>query len=462
MVFTSTSYFFLLAVVFCLYWILPSKTLRNSMLLLVSYVFYGFVHPWLCGLLIGTTLVHYLAGNALVRFENRKRLILIAAIAYTLIQLGFFKYFDFFADNFIAAASLFGVKLQRWTLDILLPAGISFYSFQTIGYTVDVYRGDLSPRRNVLDFALFVSFFPQLVAGPIERAATLLPQIECKQRWDWERFLSAWPLLIAGFFKKLVIADNAAIYANKVFALNTPSRFLLLAGTISFALQIYADFSAYTDIARGSARLLGIELSPNFKAPYAAVSPSDFWRRWHISFSTWIRDYLYIPMGGSRTKSRWRAAVIVIVTFTLSGLWHGAAWNFVAWGLFHAALILLYRGIGFGRVLHPEGIKRGIAVSVMSSFTLLSWSLFRAPSLSWLYRAAISNTTTVAATRDALVVGSIIFLWTAVLSALLLLTGWIESPKRSKSMRAMIMALLLFLILVLAPDNRQDFIYFQF
>lgn len=463
MIFTSLDYLLFVVAAFSVYWALPSRMLRNTYLLIGSYIFYGYLHPWLCLLLAGITLVNYGAAQAMEQYPSRKRLWLTLAVVFTLTQLGFFKYFGFFIENISLFAKLIDWRLEDWERDILLPVGISFYSFQAIGYTVDVYRGDLAPRRNIIDFSLFVSFFPQLVAGPIERASHLLPQFELKRSWQWERFYSAWPLLITGYLKKMVIADNVAVFSNKVFALKQPSMFLMFAGTAAFALQIYADFSAYTDIARGSGRLLGFDLARNFNAPYSAVSPPDFWRRWHISFSTWIRDYLYIPLGGSRTASRWQRARTVFVTLGLSGLWHGAAWHFVAWGIYHGMLILLYRALGMGSKWHPRGeAETGISITVMVFFTLIGWSIFRAPSLEWLF-SAMTTAETWWPKGDTLVTGLIILLWTAVYSLPMLMFKFVEEDRmKSPLLRAALLGLFLLLIVVFTPEKQQDFIYFQF
>ena len=243
------------------------------------------------------------------------------------------------------ALAAFGLTVHEPTLRILLPVGISFYTFQAMSYTIDVYRGELHARRSLLDLAVFVSFFPHLVAGPIQRASYLLPQVESTRRFSPEKARTGFALICWGFFKKLVVADNVGILANKVFALSDPTFYILWAGVFAFAIQIYADFSAYTDIARGTSRWLGFELTENFAHPYLARSPADFWRRWNISLSSWFRDYVYIPLGGSRLGT-WLWTRNVLITFLLSGLWHGASWNYVLWGLYHGLLLLVTQVAG--------------------------------------------------------------------------------------------------------------------
>ncbi|HTE05565.1 MAG TPA: MBOAT family O-acyltransferase, partial [Planctomycetota bacterium] len=335
--FNSFDFLVFFALVFAAYWRLPQRG-QNLLLLGASYVFYGWVHPWFLYMLVGSTVMDYWAARGMERFPARRRLLLRLSLAGNLGLLATFKYFDFFVVNVSELLAHFDLHPSLPMLRVALPVGISFYTFQSLTYTIDVYRGELAPRRSFLDFALFVTMFPQLVAGPIERAKRLLPQIERDRTLDFARLESGVCLAVWGFFKKLVIADNIVIYADRIFELKHPAGPMIAAGAAAFALQIYADFSAYTDIARGTARLLGFELMENFRAPYLATSPSDFWRRWHISFSSWIRDYVYLPLGGSRA-GRARFAFAAMTAMTLSGLWHGASWNFALWGVYHGVLV---------------------------------------------------------------------------------------------------------------------------
>ncbi|MBF0193829.1 MAG: MBOAT family protein [Magnetococcales bacterium] len=282
----------------------------------------------------------------MAKFQQRKKLFLIISLTTNLGLLGVFKYYGFFVDNVILLLTALGLPSFTNTIEILLPVGISFYTFQTLSYTIDVYRGRIATRYDFLDFALYVAFFPQLVAGPIERAETLLPQIEKKRTYSAKMTQDAIFLIMWGFFKKLVIADNVAIIVNMVFALEEPSFYILWAGVFAFSIQVIADFSAYTDIARGSAKFLGFNLMPNFNHPYLAVSPSDFWRRWHMSLTFWIRDYVFVPitvdlMRNNKTE-KYSENLGVFITFILIGLWHGANWNFVLYGLYHFILFAMF------------------------------------------------------------------------------------------------------------------------
>lgn len=378
MTFNSLDFVAFFAIVLTVYWLLPHRG-QNVFLLAASYFFYGYVHPWFLALILAATGVNYLAALAIERWRWRGKLILAAALAVSLGVLGVYKYLDFFIDNVAALLSLAGLPTAETTLQIFLPVGISFYTFQVIGYTIDVYRGNLQARRDVLDFALFVSFFPQLVAGPIERAAHLLPQVEQKRSFSVENLYSGLLLMIWGFFQKLVVADNVAPIADKAFAIQDPTFYLLWTGALAFTVQILADFSAYTDIARGAARMMGFRLVKNFDNPYFSRSIGDFWRRWHMSLSYWFRDYVYIPLGGNR-HGPWRGARNILITFLLSGLWHGASWNFVLWGGYHGLLVLaerLYKTYvpalpaRLGRLLLP--------LKVAATFVLIvfGWMLFR-------------------------------------------------------------------------------------
>lgn len=463
MVFTSFIYLYFFAGVFSGYWLLKRKGLQNPFLLICSYLFYGYIHPWFCILIAVSTIVDYLCGLGMWRFGSHKKTFLILSLLCNLGMLGFFKYFNFFTDNIHQAATAMGLNFSPMTLRIFLPVGISFYTFQTLSYTIDIYRGTLKPRKNFFDFALFVAFFPQLVAGPIERASKLLPQIETKRNWDTERFLSAWPLLLRGYLKKLVIADNVAIYVNQIFMLEHPTLLLLFAGTLAFAIQIYADFSAYTDIARASARLLGFDLMRNFRSPYLAISPSDFWRRWHISFSSWIRDYLYIPLGGSQVSTKFKVAFILLVSLGLSGLWHGAAWNFILWGVYHAILLFAYRSFGLAGKWYPKTKNRKFAAGfVMFMFTLIGWAIFRTSSMSWLL-SAFTNQASLGFSGQPLIAAmvvlfSVIF-YSLPLGALMLID---RVTPNNKIIHAIVYGLAIVAITVLFRDSGQDFIYFQF
>jgi D-alanyl-lipoteichoic acid acyltransferase DltB (MBOAT superfamily) len=358
---------------------------RNAFLLAASYVFYAAWDYRFLSLLAFSTVVDFAVGRALGRTEDpvRRRRLLLTSLVSNLGLLGVFKYFDFFAQSFADLLVRFDFEVEPYLLDVVLPVGISFYTFQTLSYTIDVYRGRIAPERNLVNFATFVAFFPQLVAGPIERAADLLPQFRHTRNVTAHRIESGAFLIFTGLFKKVVIADNVSALADASFALGQPDALQVLVGVYAFAIQIYCDFSGYTDIARGSARWLGFELSRNFDLPYFATGPSDFWRRWHISLSSWLRDYLYIPLGGNR-RGTTRTYINLMLTMLLGGLWHGAAWTFVAWGAFHGALLCLYRWLSprVSQALRFRGVARGVLhwlhIVFFFHVVCLSWLLFRA------------------------------------------------------------------------------------
>jgi alginate O-acetyltransferase complex protein AlgI len=342
MIFQSIDYLlFLCAVLGCYFW-LPVRG-QNLLLLLASYLFYGWVHQWYL-LLIGiTTLFDWGCALGMDRSTTQqgRKGFLIFSLTVNFAILCAFKYFGFFVENVTTVLTAIGLMPSPWLLKIALPAGISFFTFQSASYAIDVYKRQLPACRSLLEYATFASFFPQLVAGPIERAGHMLPQFRTLRRPELSSLRAGLILILWGLFQKMVIADSTALLANKVFALGDMSFPLLWGGVLAFGVQIYADFSGYTAIARGSARLLGIELCHNFNHPYLAQSPSDFWRRWHMSLGKWLKDYVFIPLGGSRTT----AALVVrnlMITFFLSGLWHGAGWKFIFWGLFHGMLLSVW------------------------------------------------------------------------------------------------------------------------
>jgi alginate O-acetyltransferase complex protein AlgI len=383
MYFNSWKFIVFFLAVYTVYIILPRHRWQNLLLLASSYYFYSAWDWRFLSLILISTFVDYIAG---IQIHNRtdehsRRLFLALSVATNLGLLGFFKYFNFFAENLQAFLTSMGLDFASSRLDIILPVGISFYTFQTMSYTIDIYRRKLEPTHNFLDFALFVAFFPQLVAGPIERARRLLPQITNKRTIEPEQFrLGVW-LIFWGLYKKVVIADNMAIIVEQVFLNSTSATFLsCYLSIVAFAVQIYCDFSGYSDIARGCAKVLGFELMLNFNLPYFAKNPSEFWRRWHISLSTWLRDYLYISLGGNR-KGEIRTYLNLFLTMLLGGLWHGAAWNFIWWGIYHGALLMGHRLLTRSKELVDIRSSLWIQLSktlVMFQFTLFGWLLFRA------------------------------------------------------------------------------------
>ncbi|TSE04843.1 MBOAT family O-acyltransferase [Aquimarina algiphila] len=380
MLFNSVDFFIFLSLVFIGYWFVVYKNLRlqNILLLVASYVFYGWWDWRFLSLIALSTIIDYTAGFRIYESEEKsiKKRWLWVSIIFNLGMLGFFKYYNFFIDSWIDLFAAMGYELQStWTLQIILPVGISFYTFQTLSYSIDIYKEKLQPTKDFIAFAAFVSFFPQLVAGPIERATNLVPQFLKKRTFTYKTFSYGIKLMIWGFFLKLVVADRAAIYVNAVYN-NTENHdgLSFIAATVLFAFQIYGDFAGYSLIAIGTSKLFGFDLMTNFRRPYFSASVSEFWTRWHISLSTWFRDYLYIPLGGNRVaKPRW--LFNLFITFLISGLWHGANWTFVVWGALNGLYLIV-------EVLLFKKRRKGV-FNVVLTFALINfaWVFFRANSI---------------------------------------------------------------------------------
>ncbi len=387
MTFVSTEFLVLLFTTLALCWNLKPYA-RSVVLLIASYIFYGWWDWRFLGLIFLSSSIDYV--GALFIERNRERglsknwvkLPLIVSVCSNLIILGFFKYFNFFLDSANSILRNGGSDFSFSPLNIILPVGISFYTFQAISYSVDVYRGLLKPTKSLLHFLLYTSFFPQLVAGPIERSTNLLPQLIASPKPNWHMAALGLPLVLLGFFKKMVIADNLAPIVESAFALNIDSPTDLLIGVYAYAIQIYCDFSGYTDIARGTSRFFGYELRLNFNLPYFSRGPKEFWTRWHISLSEWLRDYLYIPLGGNRS-TKVRHYMNLALTMILGGLWHGAAWTFVLWGFYQGFLLI---GERIYRSFKPESTQQTrvqFLISIFMFFQLicLGWLIFRAQSI---------------------------------------------------------------------------------
>lgn len=392
MLFNSIDFAIFLPLVFTLYWLIQKHLqLQNALIVVASYVFYGWWDWTFLSLVFVSTVVDYAVGVGLSTAEGKgkRRLLLWTSMVVNLGLLGFFKYYNFFVENFVAAFTFFGAKLDISTLNIVLPVGISFYTFQTMSYSIDVYRRQLKPTKDFIAFSAYVTFFPQLVAGPIERATHLLPQFYTPRTFNYNKAADGMRQILWGMFKKVVIADNCAYYANLIFADSADaSGSTLVLGALFFTFQIYGDFSGYSDIALGCSRLFGFDLMRNFAFPYFSRDIAEFWRRWHISLSTWFRDYLYIPLGGSQGGT-WLKVRNTFIIFLVSGFWHGANWTFIVWGLLNAIyfLPLLLLGsnrnnidiVAKGRWL--PSLRELLAMGVTFALTMLAWIFFRAENI---------------------------------------------------------------------------------
>lgn len=394
MLFNSVDFAYFLPIVFLLYWFVTQNHLKlqNALIVVASYFFYGWWDSRFLFLIAFSSLLDYTIGIALSKTDQQKRRkqLLYLSLVLNLGLLGFFKYYNFFIENFKTAFTFFGQEINASSLHIILPVGISFYTFQTLSYTIDVYRKKLEPARDLISFLAFVSFFPQLVAGPIERATNLLPQFYTKRKFEYNNAVNGLRQILWGFFKKIVIADGCAEYANLIF--NNSDNYsgsTLVIGALFFTFQIYGDFSGYSDIAIGTSRLFGFNLMQNFSFPYFSRNIAEFWRRWHISLSTWFRDYLYIPLGGSK-GSIWFKIRNTFIIFLVSGFWHGANWTFIIWGFLNALyflpLLVAKKNrnhldiVAENKVL--PSIKELLSITFTFGLTVFAWIFFRANSVS--------------------------------------------------------------------------------
>ena len=364
---------------------------QNALLLLASYVFYAWLSPWYAVLLGVSTLADFALARQMKQHRDRVKTYLALSLILNLGVLAFFKYYNFFNTQVAEALTGVGLPADWLFIKIFLPAGLSFYTLKKLAYMIDVSRGTLEPADDLLSFALFVSFFPQIVAGPIDRYQKLMPQIEQKRVWQSSFFYSAWPLIVMGLFKKIVVADSIKPIVDRIFGLDEPSLVLVIAGTLGFTLEILADFSAYTDLSRGVAQLLGFSTSENFSRPYLSLTPTEFWNRWHITLSSWLRDYIFFPIRRALLKQKeplpnWLLLSIPpLITMFISGIWHGAGLTFISWGIYYGVLIAGYQLIGLRGDWKPAGrLKTFFAWMIMFSFIAFGWLIFRAPSMTWL------------------------------------------------------------------------------
>lgn len=375
MIFNSVAFLIFFVIVFSTYWLIPSKKIKwqNLLLLVASYVFYGWWDWRFLSLIAFSTLLDYVVGLQIQKSTSKKKMFLTISLISNLGLLCVFKYFNFFIDSWVNLWSLFGYDMSVSTLNIILPVGISFYTFQTMSYSIDIYRGELKPSKNFIEFATFVSFFPQLVAGPIERASNLLPQLAQERKMSLTRFKEGVFQILIGFFRKVVVADAIGAMIDGIY--NSPdihNSSSLVMALVLYSFQIYFDFSGYSDIAIGTAKILGFDFKRNFNLPYFSVSITEFWRKWHISLSTWLRDYLYIPLGGNKKGIRIQYRNLFI-TMLLGGLWHGSSWNFVIWGAIHGILLSLEKR--FQLIPKQYTLLKNIFIFSLVS---LVWVFFRA------------------------------------------------------------------------------------
>jgi D-alanyl-lipoteichoic acid acyltransferase DltB (MBOAT superfamily) len=478
MLFNSIDFAIFLPIVFILYWFVFSKNLKaqNLLILVSSYIFYGWWDWRFLSLIMFSSLVDYFVGVRMLKATQirKRKLLLLLSILVNLGFLGFFKYYNFFLDNFIDAFEFFGNPINSQGLNIVLPVGISFYTFQTMSYSIDVFKGKLKPTKNIVAFFAFVSFFPQLVAGPIERASNLLPQFYKKRSFIHAQAVDGMRQILWGLFKKVVIADNAANFANLIFNnYEDYSGSTLLLGAVFFAFQIYGDFSGYSDIAIGTSRLFGFNLKQNFAFPYFSRDIAEFWRRWHISLSTWFRDYVYIPLGGSKGGT-WMKTRNIFIIFLVSGFWHGANWTFIVWGALNAIYFLPLMLLNKNRIntnlvaenrLLPN-LKEFFQMSLTFFITTIAWVFFRSETISKSFeiinvifsKSIFSLPEEIPSKFLVIVIVFIVIEWLQRDKHHAL---QLDNGKMPRIIRFSIYYLIIFII-IWKGGNHQEFIYFQF
>jgi alginate O-acetyltransferase complex protein AlgI len=478
LLFNSIDFAIFLPIVFALYWLIPTNRLarQNLLLLVSSYVFYGWWDYRFLFLLAFSTLLDYFSGLKIAAADSQRerKFWMILSVVVNLGFLGFFKYYNFFIESFAGLLTGLGVQANPWTLQIILPVGISFYTFHGLSYVFDCYNRKVSPVTNFIDYAVFVCFFPLLVAGPIERATHLLPQIRQERKFEYGRAVDGMRQILWGLFKKIVIADNCAVFANSIFSDSaTQSGSTLVMGALFFTFQIYCDFSGYSDIALGTARLFGFELLRNFAFPYFSRDIAEFWRRWHISLSSWFRDYLYLPLGGSRGGT-WRRVRNTFIIFLVSGFWHGANWTFIAWGLLNAFYFLPLLLANKNRD-HIEIVAKGkmfpelvdiFRILITFTLTVFAWIFFRAENLSHAFQY-IGGIFSI----SLFTVPNVFPVWLLVFIALFMCVEWIGRANQyaiqhigvrlARPIRwGFYYALIALIIIYMGVE--QEFIYFQF
>lgn len=479
MQFNSITFFVFLFVFFIAYWGIFKHSIKkqNLLILVASFVFYGWWDYRFLSLILTSTIIDFISGNKIqvAKNQNTKKFFLVLSLFSNLVFLGFFKYFNFFIDSFASLLSLFDFNPNISSLEIILPVGISFYTFQTMSYSIDVYKGKLKACNDFIIFGSYVSFFPQLVAGPIERATHLLPQFERKRIFKYQNAVEGLRQVLWGLFKKMVVADNCAEFANIIFNINqeyTGSTYLV--GAVLFSFQIYGDFSGYSDIAIGTSRLFGFNLMQNFKLPYFSTNIDEFWKRWHISLSTWFRDYVYIPLGGNRVSFLKRIRNVMVV-FLLSGFWHGANWTYIFWGFLHAMLflpllIMKKNEIGLSNLTFKhQFFKNGMTIfNIVSTYFLvtLCWVFFRSENIAQAFQilSEIFSTTLISipTIRPSLPIASIV---------ILIMVEWWNKEKaypmekfetNTPQFVRYITYLSILVLLFLFYGANHQFIYFQF
>ena len=466
MSFTSYNFLLFFLIVFILHWTIRERRWQNLILLAASSVFYGWLVPWHVGMLFLSITMDYFLALAMLRWKSRSVLLMRLGVILNIGLLALVKYYFSYNAPLSSWLGQMGLPDSMLPAKIILPLGLSFYILKKISYLLEVGKGTLQPTRDFIAFAAYISFFSQVLSGPIDRPQKFLTQLGEARSWTSFHFHSAWQLLLMGFFKKFVIANSVKVIVDQIFVRSEPSKMLLLIGGLAFTLQILADFSSYTDLSRGFAFLLGLKTTENFNKPYLAFTPGEFWNRWHISFSFWLRDYIFFPI--RRVLIRYKVnetlalSIPPLVTMFISGLWHGVGWTFIVWGLYYGMMIVLYQLLGLRGDWRPEGrVGRFFAWLVMFLIIVFGWLIFRASSLPWLWNVLIYSP--YYENPQELTAGLILLVMIGFYASFLFIKNFMESywPDRT-NLHAIYYALVTMMTIVFTNSSTPDFIYFQF
>lgn len=464
MAFTSYAFLIFFFIVFALYWVFPKTRWQNFLLFSASLVFYGWLAAWHVWVLVASIVVDYFLALSMVRWKSRAAIFMWLGILLNLALLLSVKYYAYYDELLGLWAQQLGYQGETYIGLILLPLGTSFYTLKKISYLVDVQRGTLQPVKDFISFGAYVAFFPQVFSGPIDRPQTFLKQVEVARVWAAGHFYNAWQLILMGFFKKIVIANTVKVFVDQIFLMKEPSKVFLIVGGLGFTLQILADFSSYTDLSRGFAFLLGLKTTENFNKPYLALTPNDFWNRWHISFSSWLRDHVFFPIRRALMRVKGLPQIISqilppLITMYISGLWHGTGSTFIMWGLYYGILIVIYQVLGVRG--DAKSFKRFFLWLLMFAFIVFGWIIFRASSTYWVWNVL----TVMPFSRNAneLIAAFVLLIMIAFYVGLLFVKHLLdEYASERASLHAVYYALALVLTLVFMNSSSPDFIYFQF
>lgn len=466
--FTTYEFLVFFVVFLAVYWLVKSSIWKNTVLLAGSYIFYGWLASWHVIVILLSTLIDYFLALGMARWKSKARLLMWVGVILNISLLAFTKYYFFFNTTLAGWLDQTGLGGDIFLMRILLPLGLSFYILKKIGYLLDVQRGTFKPTQDFIAFAAYVSFFPQVFSGPIDRPQKLLTQLYEPRAWKSENLHNAWQLLVMGFFKKLVVANTVQVIVEQIFELAEPSKILLIVGGLGFTLQILADFSSYTDLSRGFAYLLGLETTENFNQPYLSLTPGEFWNRWHISLSSWLRDYIFFPLRRVLLKQKNIFPEILIqsipplVTMFISGLWHGVGWKFIIWGVYYGVLIVLYQVLGIRGDWKPQGtIKKFFAWLVMFLLIVFGWLIFRAVSLNWLWSALAHSP--LYHTSNELIASFVLLVMIGFYASLLIVKSLLDRYAANyTTLHALYYVGATLMTIVFINSSSPDFIYFQF